>query len=134
MYLTNAHVRIYTIPLGLAVLAALVGLTTWNLSRGGSAALGIFTLYGRKTARRRAPRPAAPPHQPAPRQRGETPRHRHRRRTAGRGAGAATAIVLILLAGVIACALIHGSSPAGRRRDREPAREGSRLSRPRVRC
>ena len=79
VYLTSAHVRTYTIPLGLAVLVALVGLTTWNLSRGGSAALGIFTLKGSKTAGRRAPRPAAPPHQPKlPASAGETPRHRHR--------------------------------------------------------
>ena len=66
VYLTSAHARIYAIPLGVAALVALVGLTTWNLSRGGSAALGIFTLHGSKTtARRRTPRPAAPPRQPA---------------------------------------------------------------------
>ena len=79
VYLTSAHARTYTIPLGLAVLVALVGLTTWNLARGGSAALGNFTLKGRKTARRRTPRPAAPPHQPTPpASAGETPVQRHR--------------------------------------------------------
>ena len=113
VYLTSAHVRTYTIPLGLAVLVALVGLTTWNLSRGGSAALGIFTLKGSKTAGRRAPRPAAPPHQPKlPASAGGNPPASApaAAQPANRGAGAATAIVLILLAGVIACALIQASS------------------------
>ena len=109
--LTSAHARIYTIPVGLAVLAALVGLTTWNLSRGGSAALGNFTLKGSKPPRPRAPRPAAPPHQPtAPGSAGKTPAPAPAAaQPASRGGGAAAAIVLILLAGVIACALIPAS-------------------------
>jgi len=111
VYLTSAHTRIYAIPLGVAALVALVGLTTWNLSRGGSAALGIFTLKG-KTARRRTPRPAAPPRQPAsPGGAGHPPAPAPAAaQPASHGAGAATAIVLILLAGVIACALIPASS------------------------
>jgi hypothetical protein len=111
--LTSAHARIYTIPLGLAVLVALVGLTTWNLSRGGSAALGNFTLSGRKPTRTRTSRPAAPPHQPTPPgSKGKPPAPAPAAaQPASRGGGAAAAaIVLILLAGVIACALIPASS------------------------
>jgi hypothetical protein len=108
VYLTNAHARIYAIPLGLAVLVALIGLTTWNLARGGSAALGIFMLSGRKTARPRTPRPAAPLHQPAPSSSAGKPPAPASAQPASRG-GAATAIVLILLAGVIACAFIPAS-------------------------
>jgi hypothetical protein len=109
MYLTNAHARAYAIPIGLAVLAALVALTTWNLARGGSAALGHFTLSGRKTPQPRAPRlPAAPPRQPAPPASAGQPPAPAAAQPASR-AGAATAIVLVLLAAVIACALIPAS-------------------------
>lgn len=108
VYLTNAHARIYAIPLGLAVLATLIGLTTWNLARGGSAALGSFKLTGRKTPRPRAPRPAAPPRQPASPTSAGKPPAGAAAQSASRG-GAATTIVFALLAGVIAYALIQAS-------------------------
>jgi hypothetical protein len=107
VYLANAHAGIYVIPLGLAVFA-LACLTVWNLARGGSAALGNFTLSGRKSARPRTPRPAAHPHQPAPGTSAGKPPAPAAGRPASR-AGAMTAIVLILVAGFIACAFIPAS-------------------------
>jgi hypothetical protein len=88
---------------------ALFWLTTWNLARGGSAALGNFTLSGRKTARPRTPPPAAPPHRPAPPSSAEQPLAPTAAQPARRG-GAATVIGLILLAGVIAWAFIPASA------------------------
>ena len=114
VYLTNAHDRIYAISLGLAVLAALIGLTVWNLARGGRAEWGSFKLTGRKTPLSRAPRPAAPPRQPAPPSSAGKPPASAAAQPASRG-GAATAIVFVLLAGIIAYTLVQasGQSAAG---------------------
>jgi len=106
--LTNAHARIYAIPLVLAVFAALIGLTTWNLAHGGSAALGNFTLSGRKTAPPQTPPPTAPPYRPAPPSSAEPPASAAA--PPARCGGAGTVIGLILLAGVVAYAFITASA------------------------
>jgi len=123
-YLTNGPMHTSAVPFGLAVLVAVVGLTTWNLARGGTAALGKLKLTGRrKSARPRASRSAeASTHRPSPPAKAENPPTLATARpTSHRGAGTTTVIVL-LLAGVIAWVYVPSGQPAVAATGRVPRR------------